>query len=121
MSSRQICNTMLKAPGNLVNPDDLVRDCGADALRLVEMFMGPLEAVKPWSTAGVVGVRGFLDRAWRLMVDDRADDLKLNESVQRVAATAEQMRILHKTIKHVTSDIQRMEFNTAIARMMEFT
>jgi leucyl-tRNA synthetase len=112
---------MSKARGNVVNPDDVVRDFGADSLRLFEMFMGPLEAVKPWSTAGVVGVRGFLDRAWRLMVDDKAEELKLNESVQKVAPTDEQLRTLHKTIKYVTNDIQGMEFNTAIARMMEFT
>src|SRR5439155_17124356 len=104
-----------------VNPDDVVRGHGADSLRLFEMFMGQLEAVKPWSTAGVVGVRGFLDRAWRLIVDDRVDELKLNESVQNVSPTDEQLRMLHKTIKQVTNDIQRMEFNTAIARMMEFT
>jgi leucyl-tRNA synthetase len=112
---------MSKARGNVVNPDDVVRDHGADSLRLFEMFMGPLEAVKPWSTAGVVGVRGFLDRAWRLIVDDRAEELKLSEAVQPVEPTEEQLRTLHKTIKQVTEDIQRMEFNTAIARMMEFT
>jgi leucyl-tRNA synthetase len=112
---------MSKARGNVVNPDDVVREFGADSLRLFEMFMGPLEAVKPWSTAGVVGVRGFLDRAWRLIVDDKAEELKLNEAVQNVAPTDEQLRTLHKTIKYVTEDIERMEFNTAIARMMEFT
>ncbi len=128
---------MSKARGNVVNPDDVVRDYGADSLRLFEMFMGPLEAVKPWSTAGVVGVRGFLDRVWRLIVDekaptsDRGDSSStlttgqgfgvLNAAVQDVAPTEEQNRTLHKTIKQVTSDIQRMEFNTAIARMMEFT
>ena len=112
---------MSKARGNVVNPDDVVRDYGADSLRLFEMFMGPLEAVKPWSTAGVVGVRGFLDRAWRLIVDDKAEELKLNEAVQNVAPTEEQLRTLHKTIKYVTEDVQRLEFNTAIARMMEFT
>jgi leucyl-tRNA synthetase len=112
---------MSKARGNVINPDDVVKEFGADSLRLFEMFMGPLEAVKPWSTAGVVGVRGFLDRAWRLIVDDRAEDLKLNESVQDVAPIDEANRVLHKTIKQVTSDIQRLEFNTAIARMMEFT
>jgi leucyl-tRNA synthetase len=112
---------MSKARGNVVNPDDVVRDYGADSLRLFEMFMGPLEAVKPWSTQGVVGVRGFLDRVWRLIVDDKADTLILNAAVQNVAPTEEQSRTLHKTIKHVTNDIQRMEFNTAIARMMEFT
>ncbi len=112
---------MSKARGNVVNPDDVVREHGADSLRLFEMFMGPLEAVKPWSTAGVIGVRGFLDRVWRLMVDDKAEELKLNESVQKVTPTDEQLRVLHKTIKQVTNDIERMEFNTAIARMMEFT
>jgi leucyl-tRNA synthetase len=112
---------MSKARGNVVNPDDVVREFGADSLRLFEMFMGPLEAVKPWSTQGVVGVRGFLDRAWRLIVDDRAEELKLNESVQNVAPTSEQSRTLHKTIKQVTIDIRQMQFNTAIARLMEFT
>jgi leucyl-tRNA synthetase len=112
---------MSKARGNVINPDDVVREFGADSLRLFEMFMGPLEAVKPWSTAGVVGVRGFLDRAWRLIVDDKAEELKLNESVQNVAPTDEQNRTLHKTIKQVTSDLHGMAFNTAIARMMEFT
>ena len=112
---------MSKARGNVINPDDVVQEFGADSLRLFEMFMGPLEAVKPWSTAGVVGVRGFLDRAWRLIVDDKAEELTLNAAVQDVEPTEEQNRTLHKTIKQVTSDISRMEFNTAIARMMEFT
>jgi leucyl-tRNA synthetase len=112
---------MSKARGNVINPDDVVQEFGADSLRLFEMFMGPLEAVKPWSTAGVVGVRGFLDRVWRLIVDDKAEKLALNESVQNVAPTVEQSRTLHKTIKQVTGDIQHLQFNTAIARMMEFT
>jgi leucyl-tRNA synthetase len=112
---------MSKARGNVINPDDVVKEHGADSLRLFEMFMGPLEAVKPWSTAGVVGVRGFLDRAWRLMVDDRAEETKLSESVKDVEPSDEANRVLHKTIKQVTSDVDRMEFNTAIARMMEFT
>jgi leucyl-tRNA synthetase len=112
---------MSKARGNVVNPDDVVKDFGADSLRLFEMFMGPLEAVKPWSTAGVVGVRGFLDRAWRLIVDDKAEELTLSAAVQDVEPTEEQNRTLHKTIKQVTNDITRLEFNTAIARMMEFT
>src|SRR4029453_11372537 len=112
---------MSKARGNVVNPDDVVRDFGADSLRLFEMFMGPLEAVKPWSTQGVVGVRGFLDRVWRLIVDDKADALTLNAAVQKVEPTNEQLRTLHKTIKQVTGDIEQLQFNTAIARMMEFT
>ena len=112
---------MSKSRGNVVNPDQVVAEYGADALRLYEMFMGPLEAVKPWSMEGVNGVRGFLDRVWRMMIDERADQMRLNPSVQDAAPTAEQDRVLHKTIKTVTEDIQQMAFNTAIARMMEFT
>ena len=97
------------------------RNTGADALRLYEMFMGPLEAVKPWSMDGVSGVRGFLDRAWRMIIDDRAEAMQLNAAVQDVEPTAEQNRMLHKTIKAVTNDLEQMSFNTAIARMMEFT
>ncbi len=112
---------MSKSRGNVINPDDIVKNEGADSLRLYEMFMGPLPATKPWSMAGVSGVRGFLDRAWRLMVDDRAEELALSSVVQDIEPTEEQARTLHKTIKQVTSDIERMEFNTGIARMMEFT
>ena len=111
---------MSKSRGNVVNPDIIVREYGADSLRLYEMFMGPLEATKPWSMKGVDGVRKFLDRVWRLMVDDRADTLKLSESVVDQSPTDEQQRILHKTIKAVTHDFDTMGFNTAIARMMEF-
>ncbi|WP_425615100.1 leucine--tRNA ligase [Anatilimnocola sp. NA78] len=113
---------MSKSRGNVINPDSVVKDYGADSLRLYEMFMGPLPATKPWSMAGVSGVRGFLDRAWRLIVDDRVEEsLAMSATVQDVEPTEEQARTLHKTIKKVTSDIERMEFNTAIARMMEFT
>ena len=93
----------------------------ADALRLYEMFMGPLEAVKPWSMDGVSGVRNFLDRVWRMIVDDRAEGVTLNPAVQDVEPTAEQLRVLHKTIRAVTEDLNKLSFNTAIARMMEFT
>jgi len=112
---------MSKSRGNVVNPDEVVREYGADALRLYEMFMGPLEAVKPWSMDGVSGVRGFLDRVWRMVLDDRAEAVQLNAAVQDVEPTAEQNRMLHKTIKAVTADLEQMSFNTAIARMMEFT
>jgi leucyl-tRNA synthetase len=111
---------MSKSRGNVVNPDQVVRDFGADSLRLYEMFMGPLEATKPWSTAGVSGVRGFLDRCWRLVVDDRADDLVPAPQVCDDAPTDDQLRELHRTIDKVTRDIQALSFNTAIARMMEF-
>ena len=112
---------MSKSRGNVVNPDEVVREYGADSLRLYEMFMGPLEAVKPWSMDGVSGVRGFLDRVWRMILDDRAEAMQLNAAVQDVEPTAEQNRMLHKTIKAVTNDLEQMSFNTAIARMMEFT
>jgi leucyl-tRNA synthetase len=98
----------------------VVRDFGADSLRLYEMFMGPLEATKPWSTAGVSGVRGFLDRCWRLVVDERADDLCLASQVCDDPPTDDHLREINRTIDKVTRDIQSLSFNTAIARMMEF-
>jgi len=111
---------MSKSRGNVINPDLIVNEYGADSLRLYEMFMGPLEATKPWSMAGVNGVRNFLDRAWRIIVDDRSDDLQLNPSVKSAEPNDEQLRVLHKTIKAVTQDIETLSYNTAIARMMEF-
>ena len=112
---------MSKSRGNVVNPDQVVKEYGADALRLYEMFMGPLEAVKPWSMDGVSGVRGFLDRAWRMIVDDRAETMQLAAAVRPAEPTPEQNRMVHKTIQAVTRDLEQMSFNTAIARMMEFT
>ncbi len=113
-------NKMSKSRGNVVNPDDVVEQYGADSLRLYEMFMGPLEAVKPWSMAGVSGVYGFLDRVWKMIVDFHAETLQLDPAVQNVAPTEDQNRVLHKTIKAVTQDLQSLSCNTAIARMMEF-
>ena len=112
---------MSKSRGNVVNPDEVVADHGADSLRLYEMFMGPLESVKPWSMEGVNGVRGFLDRVWRMILDDRAEAVALNPAVQDAEPTADQNRVLHRTIRAVTEDLDQMAFNTAIARMMEFT
>ncbi|HZZ72969.1 MAG TPA: leucine--tRNA ligase [Pirellulales bacterium] len=112
---------MSKSRGNVVNPEHVVQEYGADSLRLYEMFMGPLEATKPWSTTGVNGVRGFLDRVWRMIVNDRAENFELNAAVQECEPTLEQNRWLHKTIHAVTRDLERLEFNTAIAKMMEFT
>ena len=111
---------MSKSRGNVINPDDVVKDYGADSLRLYEMFMGPLEAVKPWQMQGVEGVFRFLGRVWRLIADDQADDIRLNPSVRDAELTADQERILHKTVKAVTEDIEKLSFNTAISRMMEF-
>ncbi len=111
---------MSKARGNVVNPDHVVKDYGADSLRLYEMFMGPLEATKPWSMAGVGGVRNFLDRAWRMILDARSEEMVLAPEVNDSTLDDEAKRVLHRTIKAVTQDIEAMSFNTAIARMMEF-
>lgn len=111
---------MSKSRGNVVNPDEIVSDYGADSLRLYEMFMGPLEATKPWSMSGVSGVRNFLDRVWRLFVDYQTDEVALLDSIQDVEPTEEQNQVLHRTIAALTHDLESMSFNTAIARLMEF-
>jgi leucyl-tRNA synthetase len=112
---------MSKARGNVVNPDDVVKEYGADSLRLFEMFMGPLEATKPWSMQGVGGVFKFLNRVWRLFIDERAEAMALNESVRDVEPDRETLRALHRTIKKVTEDLEAMKFNTAIAAMMDYS
>jgi leucyl-tRNA synthetase len=107
---------MSKSLGNVVNPDDVIARYGADAMRLFEMFMGPLESPKPWSTTGVDGVRRFLERVWRLFVDQETDAL-----VVRDEPTSEPVRrALHKATKKVSIDLEGMRFNTAISAMMEF-
>jgi leucyl-tRNA synthetase len=112
---------MSKSRGNVINPDAIVCEYGADSLRLYEMFMGPLEASKPWSMQGVNGVFGFLGRVWRLIIDERAETMQLNAAVVDRAPNADENRILHQTIGAVTDDIAKLQFNTAISRMMEFT
>ncbi len=112
---------MSKSRGNVVSPDDVVREFGADSLRLFEMFMGPLEAVKPWNMKGVEGVYRFLGRVWRLVIDDEAEAVKLNATVQAVAPGKETLRELHRCIQKVTEDTEGMRFNTAISAMMELT
>ena len=112
---------MSKSRGNVINPDDIVKDYGADSLRLYEMFMGPLEQTKPWSMSGVEGVYRFLSRVWRMVTDDKQDEIVRNPAVQDAEPSDDQLRILHKTIKAVTEDIEKLSFNTAISRMMEFT
>jgi leucyl-tRNA synthetase len=109
---------MSKSRGNVVNPDEMIERFGADAVRLYEMFMGPLEAMKPWSTRGVEGITRFLDRAWRLMI---GEDGGLSRAVTRTEPAVEHLRVLHQTIKKVTEDIEALRFNTAIAQMMVFT
>ncbi len=111
---------MAKSRGNVINPDDVVKEYGADSLRLFEMFMGPLEAVKPWNTKGVEGVHRFLHRAWRLLIDDTAVSSTLNNSVKDVDPDRDALRVLHRTIQKVTDDTAKLSFNTAISAMMEF-
>ncbi len=82
--------------------------------------MGPLEATKPWSMTGVGGVRNFLDRVWRLMIDPKEESTELSSTVQDIDPTQEQNRVIHTTIAAVTRDLEGMSFNTAIARLMEF-
>jgi leucyl-tRNA synthetase len=112
---------MSKSRGNVINPDEVVERYGADSLRLYEMFMGPLEATKPWSMRGVEGVYRFLGRVWRVFMDERAEATRLAAAVQDAPPDKETLRKLHQTIKKVTEDLDGMRFNTAIAAMMEYT
>jgi leucyl-tRNA synthetase len=108
---------MSKSRGNVVNPDDIVRDYGADTLRMYEMFMGPLEATKPWSETGVEGIYRFLNRVWRLFI---GEDGKLNAKITDEPADKNFMRVWHKTVKKVTEDYDQLRFNTAISQLMIF-
>ncbi len=108
---------MSKSRGNVVNPDDVIDDQGADALRLYLMFLGPLERDKPWNTHGIEGVRRFLDRAWRLCVEDEG---QLHPGVQDVEPNEETLKLLHKTIDAVSEMTEDLRFNTAISQMMVF-
>jgi len=108
---------MSKSRGNVINPDDIVNEFGADTLRMYEMFMGPLEATKPWSTNGTEGVYRFLARVWRLFVDDNG---KLHERIQDVPGEDSFRRTWHKSLKKVGEDYEGLRFNTAISQMMIF-
>ena len=130
---------MSKSRGNVVNPDDVIVEYGADAFRLYEMFMGPLQDTKPWNTQGVEGVYRFLGRVWRLFVEENSetafeqaqttaapgdtellDLLVLNGTIAEIAATPAQLKALHACIKKVTEDLDGLRFNTAISAMMVF-
>ncbi len=131
---------MSKSRGNVVNPDDVIRNFGTDALRLFEMFMGPLEMVKPWSTKGVEGVYRFLGRVWRLFIDAQSETdfeqaetttepqkqdgllnlIRLDPAIKDAAATPVQLKTLHACIKKVTEDLDGLRFNTAISALMVF-
>ncbi len=111
---------MSKSRGNVINPDDVVREFGADSMRLFEMFMGPLEATKPWSTKGIEGLNRFLRRTWRLVIDE--DTGELNKKIVEDHDDVLIIKLLNKTIKKVTDDIEDgdMKFNTAISYLMIF-
>ncbi len=108
---------MSKSLGNVISPDDVVADFGADSLRIFEMFLGPLEASKPWSTSGIDGVGRFLNRVWRMIVDEEGN---LSHRVRDIALNAEQEYVLNYTIRKVSEDIESMSFNTAVSQMMIF-
>jgi leucyl-tRNA synthetase len=131
---------MSKSRGNVVNPDEILVEYGADAFRLYEMFMGPLQDSKPWNTKGVEGVYRFLGRTWRLFIDEQSETefeqaettadaqkrgellslLKLNQAIKDVPPTPAQLKTLHATIKKVTEDLDGLRFNTAISALMVF-
>jgi leucyl-tRNA synthetase len=130
---------MSKSRGNVINPDDILVDYGADAFRLYEMFMGPLEMTKPWSTKGVEGVYRFLGRVWRLFVDEASetefeqnstaapdrspeflDQVGLGDSITEATPDAAQLKSLHGCIKKVTEDLDALRFNTGISALMIF-
>ncbi|TRZ37242.1 leucine--tRNA ligase [Niallia circulans] len=108
---------MSKSKGNVVNPDEIVESHGADTLRLYEMFMGPLDAAIAWSTNGLDGSRRFLDRIWRLLVDDNGE---ISGKVQDIDEAKGLDKIYHQTVKKVTEDFEGLRFNTAISQMMVF-
>jgi leucyl-tRNA synthetase len=111
---------MSKSRGNVIPVDVPVQRYGADTTRLYEMFMGPLETTKPWSMQGVEGISRFLNRAWRMIIDETADETRINDKVKKITPAEEPLRVMHKTIQAVTKDMETLSFNTAISRLMEF-
>ncbi len=105
---------MSKSKYNVVNPDDICHDYGADTLRMYEMFLGPLEQAKPWNTAGITGVHGFLKKMWRLYYSGKEESFSISDE----EPTKEEYKTLHKTIKKVEEDIANFSFNTSVSTFM---
>lgn len=114
----QIPAKMSKSLKNVVNPDDIIRDFGADSLRLYEMFMGPLDQVKPWDTQGVQGVNRFLAKCWRLIVAQNENVLQ--DNIRDIACDPETETLMHQTIRKLGEDIESLNFNTGISQMMVY-
>jgi leucyl-tRNA synthetase len=113
---------MSKSRGNVINPENVIAEYGADSLRLYEMFMGPLEQMKPWSMKGVEGVYRFLGRVWRLVMEETQEgSWALSPDLTEIDLTSRQLRVAHATIKKVSEDIESFSFNTAISQMMILT
>ena len=117
LALEEIIEKMSKSRGNVVNPDEVVEEFGADSMRLYEMFLGPLDKDAPWSTDGIQGMQRFLERAWRLLIDDATDT---PQPLREGPGTEEQGRFTAKTIQGVTEDLEAMRFNTAISKLMVF-
>jgi leucyl-tRNA synthetase len=113
----EVVEKMSKSRGNVVNPDDVVSAYGADAMRLYELFIGPIEKDAPWSTDGILGIRRFLERAWRVIVEEGGP---AGAGLESGAGTDDQLRLLARTIEGVSEDLEAMRFNTAISKLMVF-
>ena len=116
-----VVEKMSKSRGNVVNPDDVIGEFGADAMRLYEMFIGPLDKSAPWSTDGIHGIYRFLQRAWRLLVEEQSEGGETLRSLEDGRGSDGQARLTAQTIAGVTEDLESMRFNTAISKLMVFS
>ena len=116
----EVVEKMSKSRGNVINPDDVIDTYGADSMRLYEMFIGPLDKDAPWSTEGIQGVRRFLDRCWRLLLEETDDGADALRTLEAGAGSEAQQRLTAQTVHGVTDDLEAMRFNTAISKLMVF-
>ena len=117
LALERVIEKMSKSRGNVVNPDDVVNEYGADSMRLYEMFIGPLEKSAPWSSDGIQGIYRFLQRCWRLIMDDSGDEPRVRD-LSNGNGSPEQAKLMARTIAGVTEDIEAMRFNTSISKLM---